>query len=56
MIHETVVLSRDLFSMTGSYPCLHREVMEKCSDSFKSMSYRIHFTKVYRIVRDSHCK
>ena len=49
MIHETVVLSRDLFSMVGCYPCLHGEVMEKCADSFKSMSYRIHFTKLYRI-------
>lgn len=32
MIHETVVMSRNLFSMTGSYPCLHGEVMEKCTD------------------------
>lgn len=48
MIHEAVVMSRDLFSMTGSYPCLHGEVMEKRTDLVESMSCRIHFTKVYR--------
>ena len=54
MIHETVVMSRNLFSMTGSYPCLHGEVMEKRTDLVKSMSYKIHFAKVYRIGRDLH--
>lgn len=48
MVHETVIVSRDLFSMTGSYPCLHGKVMEKRSGSVKSMSCRIHFAKVYR--------
>ena len=56
MIHETVILSRNLFSMAGCYPCLHGEVMEKCTELFKSMSYRIHFAKVYRIGRDLHGK
>lgn len=56
MIHETVILSRNLFSMTGSYSCLHGEVMEKRTELFKSISYRIHFTKVYRIGWDLHGK
>lgn len=32
MIHETAFLSRDLFSMAGSYPFLHGEVMKRCAE------------------------
>lgn len=56
MVHEIVGLSIDLFSMTGSYPYLDSEVMEKCTELVKSISYRIHFTKVYRIGWDLHCR
>lgn len=56
MIHETVVVSRDLFSMVGCYPCLHGEVIEKCTELVKSTGYRIHFAKVYRIGWDLHCR